>query len=59
MGMLTGASNVEALTAGVSNFVEIASSMLTTVTGNPVLMVFFSAGLAFTAVSLVRRLKGN
>lgn len=51
------ASNTQALTEGVSNFMTIVTTMLTYITGNAILMTAFSASFVFLAVGLVRRLK--
>lgn len=50
----TGASG---MTEAVSSLMDVASTVLTTITGNPTLMVFFCAGLVFTAIGVVRKLK--
>lgn len=41
----------------ISELMEVATSVLTTITGNATLMVFFCAGLAFTAIGIVKKLK--
>lgn len=45
------------MTDAISSLMDVASNILTTVTGNPTLMVFFCAGLVFTAIGVVKKLK--
>lgn len=45
------------MTGAISELMGVATTVLTTITGNATLMVFFCAGLAFTAISVVKRLK--
>lgn len=42
----------------VSGLFDIATDALTMVTGNPILLTFFVAGLVFTGIAIVRKLKG-
>lgn len=53
----SGGNTTDSLTQGVTDFMAIVSTMLTTITSNAILMVAFSASFVFLAVSLVRRLK--
>jgi hypothetical protein len=46
------------MTTAIESFMDVCTSMITTITGNATLMVFFCSGLAFTAVGLVKRLRG-
>lgn len=48
---------VNLMTDAVSAITTIAGDVLTMITGNDTLMVFFCAGLVFTAVGLVKALK--
>lgn len=50
-------TETQALTDGISGFMTIVTTMLSTITGSPLLMVAFSASFAFLAVRLVKRLK--
>lgn len=45
------------MTSAVSSLMDIASTVITTITGNETLMVFFCAGLVFTAIGVVKSLK--
>lgn len=42
----------------MADFMEIVGTMVTTITGNTTLMVFFCAGLAGTAIGVVKKLRG-
>lgn len=52
---MEGGANL--MTEAISSLMEVASTVLTTVTGNATLMVFFCAGLVFTAIGVVKKLK--
>ena len=45
------------MSSAVSDIFTIASKALTVVTGNPVLMAFFCAGLIGIGIGVVRKLK--
>lgn len=45
------------MTTAISTLMSTASTVLTTITGNETLMVFFCAGLVFTAIGVVKALK--
>lgn len=45
------------MTEAVSSLMQFATSVLTTITGNETLMVFFCSGLVFTAIGVVKSLK--
>lgn len=55
--LATEATGGSGMTEAISSLMEVATSVLTTVTGNPTLMVFFCAGLVFTAIGVVKKLK--
>ena len=55
--LATEATGAGAMTEAVTSLMEIATSVLTMVTGNPTLMVFFCAGLVFTGIGVVKSLK--
>ena len=48
---------MEAITTGITNLMDIVGSMLTEVTSQPVLCVFFVAGLVGTAIGVLSKLK--
>lgn len=45
------------MTGAITSLMSVATTVLTTITGNEILMTFFCAGLAFTAIGIVKRLK--
>lgn len=45
------------VTAGVEALMGLASTMLTTITGNPILCALFAAGFIGVAVGIVKKLK--
>lgn len=48
---------MEAITTGITNLMGIVGDMLTQVTTNPILCVFFVAGLVGTAIGVLSQLK--
>ncbi len=48
---------MEAVTTGVTNLIGIVGSTLDAMTAEPILMVFFCAGLIGTAVAVIRKFK--
>ena len=55
--LATGTTGGTTMTEAISSLMDVATTVLTTVTNNPVLMVFFCAGLVFTGIKVVKRLK--
>ena len=49
--------SVDFMTNAITTFTTIAGDVLTMITGNETLMVFFCAGLVFTGAGLVKALK--
>lgn len=47
------------MTDAVSNLMSVVGSIMTTIEGNSILMVFMVAGVVFTAVSIVKSLVGQ
>lgn len=45
------------MTTAVSSLMDVVSTVIGTITGNPVLMVFFCAGIVGIAIGIVKRLK--
>lgn len=45
------------MSEAIASLMEVATSVLNTVTTNSTLMVFFCAGLVFTAIAVVKKLK--
>ncbi len=48
---------MENITAGVEALMTMSSTMLTTITGNPVLCALFASGFIGIAIGIVRKLK--
>ena len=48
---------MEAMTTGIGSLMSIVGTMLTQITGQPILCVFFVAGLVGTAISVLHQLK--
>lgn len=47
----------EGMTSAVSSIMQIVSTVVSTIAGNPILMIFFCSGLVGIAIGIVRRLK--
>lgn len=45
------------MTQAVSDVMGVVSTVMTTITGNAVLMAFFCAGIIGVAIAIVRKLK--
>ena len=45
------------MTTAVGSLMDVVSTVITTITGNPTLMVFFCAGVVGVAIGVVRKLK--
>lgn len=54
--MLAEASTVS-MTTAVGSFMEVVSTVMTTITGNATLMVFFCAGIVGIAIGVVKKLR--
>ena len=48
---------MEGLTAAVTQMLELAGTFITTILANPVLALFFAAGLVGTVIGVVKKLK--
>lgn len=55
--MLLAESGTSTMTTAVGSLMEVVSSVITTITGNPTLMVFFCAGVVGIAIGVVKKLK--
>ena len=51
------ATGMEAITTGVSSLMTMAGTMLTFVTGNPVLCAIFASGFVGIAVGIIRKFR--
>lgn len=55
-GVLATAS-FDSVTTGVSNLMSVVSTMLTTITGDPILCALFVSGFVGIACGIISRLK--
>ena len=55
--MLLSETSTNTMTTAVTSFMDVVSTVLTTITGNATLMVFFCAGVVGIAIGVVRKLK--
>lgn len=55
--MLLAEAGTSTMTTAVASLMEVVSSVITTITGNPTLMVFFCAGVVGIAIGVVKKLK--
>lgn len=54
--MLAEASTVS-MTTAVASFMDVVSTVMTTITGNATLMAFFCAGIVGIAIGVVKKLR--
>ena len=57
MSMLLAEASTNTMTTAVGSLMDVVSTVLTTITGNATLMVFFCAGVVGIAIGVVRKLK--
>lgn len=57
--LASGTDETAAFTGGVTNFMSVVSTMMNTIIGSPILMVFVGGAAAAVAVGLVKRLIGR
>lgn len=55
--MLIAETGTNTMTTAVTSLMDVVSTVLTTITGNSTLMVFFCAGVVGIAIGVVRKLK--
>lgn len=55
--LATDATGVTTMTEAVTSLISTATTVLSTVTGNEILMTFFCAEIVFIAIGIVKRLK--
>lgn len=55
--MLIAEAGANTMTTAVGSLMEVVSKVMTTITGNETLMVFFCAGVVGIAIGVVRKLK--
>ena len=55
--MLLAEAGGDTMSTAVGSLMGVVSNVITTITGNPTLMVFFCAGVVGIAIGVVRKLK--
>ena len=55
MGAILGEAG--SLTDAVSNIMGVVSTVMTTITGNSILLTFFGAGIVGIAIAIVKKLR--
>ena len=55
--MLIAETGGISMTTAVGSLMDVVSTVITSITGNPTLMVFFCAGVVGIAIGVVRKLK--
>lgn len=55
--MLIAEAGANTMTTAVGSLIDVVSKVMTTITGNETLMVFFCAGVVGIAIGVVRKLK--
>ena len=57
--LLASATTAPSITSSVSSIMGIVSTMMTTITSNPILMAFMCAGLIGIAIAVIKKLVGR
>lgn len=55
--MTTGSGSMTAVTTGVSDMMDIVSTMITTITGNAILCALLAAGFITVALKIFKKIK--
>lgn len=55
--MLIAEAGGNSMTTAVGSLMDVVSTVITTITGNPTLMVFFCAGVVGIAIGVVKKLR--
>ena len=55
--MLLAETGANTMTTAVTSFMSVVSTVMTTITGNETLMVFFCAGVVGIAIGVVKKLR--
>lgn len=56
MGVIVATGTTGTLSSGVSDIMGVVSTMMTTITGNPILLAAFCIGIAGAAIGLAKKL---
>lgn len=57
--MLIAEAGTNSMTTAVTSFMDVVSKVMTTITGNETLMVFFCAGVVGIAIGVVKKLRAR
>ncbi len=57
--MMLAEAGASGMTQAVTDVMGVVSTVMTTITGNAVLMAFFCAGIIGVAIGVVKRLRAN
>lgn len=55
--MLIAETSTVSMTTAVTSFMDVVSTVMTTITGNAILMAFFCAGIVGIAIGVVKQLR--
>lgn len=55
--MLLAETSTISMSTAVASFMEVVSTVMTTITGNATLMAFFCAGIVGIAIGVVKQLR--
>lgn len=56
MGVIVATATAGTLSSGVSDIMGVVSTMMSTITGNPILLAAFCIGIAGAAIGLAKKL---
>ena len=57
--MLLAQAGANSMTTAVGSLMEVVSTVMTTITGNSILLTFFCAGIVGIAIGVVKKLRTN
>ncbi len=57
MSMLLAETGANTMTSAVGSLMEVVSTVMTTITGNSILLTFFCAGIVGIAIGVVKNLR--
>uniref|UniRef100_UPI004025599D hypothetical protein n=1 Tax=Agathobacter rectalis TaxID=39491 RepID=UPI004025599D len=57
--MLLAEAGANSMTTAVGSLMEVVSTVMTTITGNSILLTFFCAGIVGIAIGVVKKLRTN
>lgn len=55
--MLLAEAGANSMTTAVGSLMDVVSTVMTTITGNSILLTFFCAGIVGIAIGVVKRLR--